>query len=108
MTDNDLSALIEEVEVGWRVDIANHDYGDDSRDDVEVTEIQDDGVILRPKRAWSSQGRSFPTMHLTWDNLEVTGRTARLYIMGTSITSRTTPGVKRLARTFTFRPPRPY
>jgi hypothetical protein len=108
MANDDLAALIEEVEAGWRVDITNHDYTNDSRDDVEVTEVRDDGVILRPKRPWSSQGRGFSTMHLTWENLEVTGRIARLYIMGTSITSRTTPGVKRLAKTFTFRPPRPY
>lgn len=87
MVNDDLAALIEEIEAGWRVDITNHDYIDDSRDDAEVTEIRDDGVILHPKRPWSSQGRSFSTMHLTWDGLEVTGRTARLYIMGTSITS---------------------
>lgn len=107
MTD-DLSALIEEVGVGWRVDIADHDYIDASRDDAEVAEVHDDGLTLRPKRAWSSQGRQFSTMRLTWEGLEVTGRTARLYIMGTSITSRTMPGVRRLAKTFVFRPPSPY
>lgn len=105
MTDDGLNVLIDEVTVGWRVDITDHDYLNDSRKGVEVTAIRDDGVTLRPKRAWSSQGRGLPVMHLTWESLEVTGRTARLYVMGTSITSRTAPGVRRLVKTFVFKPP---
>lgn len=107
MPNDDLNALIAEVGVGWRVDITDHDYLNDSRKGVKVTAIREDGVTLRPKRVWASQGRAFSTMHLTWDGLEVTGRTARLYVMGTSITSRTTPGVRRLAKVFVFEPPLP-
>lgn len=104
-----LAALKAEVAEGWKVKIADHDYLGDSRDDVTVTAVTEDGLVLTPKRPWASQGRSFRTMNFTWSGTrEVTGRTVRLYTVGTSITSRSTPGVRRLVKTFTFSPPREY
>lgn len=102
-----MAALRAEITEGWTVKIINHDYITDSRDDVTVTRVRDDGLDLTAKRAWASQGRKFPTMNFTWGgDREVTGRTVRLYSVGTSITSRTTPGVRRLIKTFVFTPPR--
>lgn len=77
MTDTDaLTTLRQEIAEGWKVKITDHDYLNDSRDDVTVESIIDGDLILRAKRPWSSQGRSFPHMSFPWTgDLEVDGRT---------------------------------
>lgn len=100
-----LAALRAEITVGWTATITDHDYGNDSRDDVTVSAVREDHLILRPKRPWSSQGRSFPTMTVRWDgDREVSGRTVRLYHTPPPHTGKS----RRLIKTFTFAPPRPY
>jgi len=104
---NDLDKLRAEVAVGWKVRITDHDHSSESRDDVTVTEVRADGMTLTPRRPWSSQGRKFSTMWFPWENKdEVSGRTVRLYTVGTGITSRSQPGVRRLVKTYVFEPPR--
>jgi hypothetical protein len=98
-----LIALKQEITVGWRVKIIDHDYINDSRDDVTVTEVRADHLTLRPKRAWSSQGRSFPTMNFTWGGDRVVdGRTVRLYHTPAPHTGKS----RRLIKTFVFSPPK--
>lgn len=107
MTDNAeaLAALRREIVAGWRVKIVDHDYIMDSRDHVTVIEVRADHLTLRPKRPWSSQGRSFPTMNFTWgDNKEVDGRTVRLYTTPAPHTGKS----RRLIKTFVFSPPKEY
>lgn len=102
-----LATLRSQITVGWKVKITDHDYLNDSRDDVTVTAVHDDAHILTPRRPWSSQGRKFPHMSFTWSgDLEVDGRTVRLYRTATSITSRSYPGQRQLVKTFVFTPPR--
>lgn len=111
---DDLTTLKAEVEVGWKVKITNHDYLDDSRDDVTVAEVHDGHLILRPKRPWSSQGRQFATMEFAWDEAEegvtgssdqkVSGRTVRVYHTPPPHTGKS----RRLVKTFVFSPPSPY
>lgn len=104
---SDLDKLRAEVAEGWKVRIVDHDYGSESRDDVTVTKVTADGLTLTAKRPWSNQGRKFPTMRFSWEGMsEVTGHTVRLYTVGTAITSRSMPGVRRLIKTFNFEPPR--
>lgn len=108
-----LDTLRAEVTVGWRVKIINHDYINDSRDAVTVIAVSDEGVTLKPKHPWSSQGRSFPTMNFTWredeeetvtgrNDQEVDGRTVRLYHTPPPHTGKS----RRLIKTFVFSPPR--
>lgn len=103
-----LAVLRSEIAVGWRVKITDHDYLNDSRDDVTVTEVQNDHLILCPKRAWSSQGRRYPTMMFSWDDddddQEVDGRVIRLYHTPPPHTGKS----RRLIKTFTFAPPTEY
>lgn len=91
-----------EIQTGWSVKIIDHDYLDDSRDDVTVTAVTADGLTLTPKRGWSSQGRGYPTMQLTWDgDREIDGRTVHLYHTPPLRTHK----VRRLIKTFVFSPP---
>lgn len=107
-TNEDMEVLRSEVEVGWTVDITDHDDLNDSRKGAKITAVTPDGMTIRPSRPWPSQGRSFPFMNFTWDGKEVvSGRTVHLYVVGTSITSRSRPGGRRLIKTFVFHPPRP-
>lgn len=99
---DDMAALRAEITVGWTVKIIDHDYLNDSRDDVTVTEVHEDGLTLHAKRAWSSQGRKFPTMRYGWGgDREVTGRTVRLYHTPPPHTGKS----RRLIKTFVFAPP---
>jgi hypothetical protein len=98
MTDN----LRDEIQTGWSVKITDHDYISDSRDDVTVTAITADGLTLKSKRGWSSQGRKYPTMRFTWDgDREIDGHTVRLYHTPPLRTHK----VRRLIKTFVFSPP---
>lgn len=100
-----LSVLRAEITVGWCVKIIDHDYIADSRDNVTVTAVHDNHLVLRPKRAWSSQGRGFQTMHFTWDgDMEADGRTVRLYHTPPPHTGKS----RRLIKTFIFTPPKEY
>jgi hypothetical protein len=101
--------LRDKIQPGWRVKIIDHDYLSDSRDDVRVESVTSDGLILRPRKPWTSQGRGYPTMHFTWGgDQEIDGDTVRLYRTATSITSRSMPGQRILTKTFAFAPPRDY
>jgi hypothetical protein len=100
-----MNELENEITVGWRVKITDHDYINDSRDDVTVTAVSEDGLTLTPKLAWSSQGRGFKTMHFRWDgDREVDGRTVRLYHTPLPHTGKG----RRLIKTFEFSPPSAY
>lgn len=102
-----LAALRQEITVGWKVKIIDHDYLSDSRDNVTVTSVFPDAHILTAQPAWSSQGRSYPNMSFTWTgDLEVDGRTVRFYVTATGTTSRSYKGERRLVKTFVFSPPR--
>lgn len=100
-----LAALKAEITVGWRVKIIDHDNIADSRDEVTVTEVHDNHLVLRSKRPWSSQGRSFPTMDFRWiGDEEADGRTVRLYTTPPPHTGKP----RRLIKTFVFTPPKEY
>jgi hypothetical protein len=112
--EGDLAALRAEVAEGWKVKITDHDYLNDSRDDVTVTRVTDNGLVLTPFRPWSSQGRKFVSMIFTWDkeeegvtgrnDQEVSGRTVHLYHTPPPHTGKS----RRLVKTFVFSPPREY
>jgi hypothetical protein len=109
MTDiNALRALAAQIQPGWTVDITDHDYLSDSREGAVVESVTADQITVRPRRPWSSQGRRFRTMRIEWDDrdLEVDGYVLRLYTTPASTTSRSTRGVRRIVKTFWFRPPR--
>lgn len=108
MTDHDrIAALATEIATGWTVDITDHDYLNDSRDGARVEKVTDNILVLRPRHAWSSQGRKFPQMNFTWDatDLEVQedGHTVRLYRTPPPHTGKS----RRLIKTFRFHPPTP-
>ena len=99
---DELANLIEQIEEGWKVKIIDHDYLNASRDDVTVTGVRDGAVILTPKKPWASQGRSYPTVVLTWrGDLEVEGTRVRLYHTPPPRTGKP----RRLVRTYVFSPP---
>lgn len=101
----DLEKLQAEVQVGWTVKIVDHDHLNDSRDDVTVDEVRPDGLTLRAKKPWSSQGRKYPTMNFTWANKdEVDGHRVRLYHTPPARTGK----ARRLIKTFVFTPPKEY
>jgi len=98
----DLERLRAEVAPGWKVKIVDHDYLNDSRDDVTVEAGPDGALLLRPKKPWASQGRTFPTMAFTWDGeKEVDGRRVRLFHTPPPRTGK----ARRLIKTFVFAPP---
>ena len=101
---NALDTLKAEITAGWRVKITDHDYISDSRDDVTVTEVSEDGsLMLTPKRPWSSQGGTLTFMWFTWSgDKEVTGRKVRLYHTPPPHTGKS----RRLIKTFIFSPPK--
>lgn len=104
MTDNDRTALSAEITTGWTVDITDHDYLADSREGATVERIIDGDLILKARRPWHSQGRSFPHMSFTWTgDLEVDGHTVRLYRTPPPHTGKS----RRLVKTFRFHPPKP-
>lgn len=97
--------LIEDVAEDWNVVITDHMHSSESRDIVKIESIREDGLTLRPRRPWSSQGRSFPVSSLSWEGLEIEGLVAQRYTVATGTTSRTTEGVRYVSRTYTFQPP---
>lgn len=106
MSNNNESTARPNIVEGWTLKIIDHDYLNDSRDNVTVTHVSDDGATLQPRRPWSSQGMRFRTMDVSWARLEWEGNTARLWTVPKSTTSRSTAGVPRLVKTFEFAPPR--
>ena len=108
---NALRALAEQVQPGWTVDISGEDLVD-NREGAKVTGTVPGGIVIRPRRPWSSQGRTYPCTELVWaewegDDYEVDGLTLRLYITATAITSRSRPGQRQLVKTYRFHSPRP-
>lgn len=99
----EMDALREQIKPGWTVKIIDHDYGNDSRDDVTVEQVASWGMTLRPKKPWSSQGRSFPTMTFPWngEGKEVSGLCVRLYHTPPPHTGKS----RRLVKAFVFSPP---
>lgn len=101
-----LDTLASEIQKGWRVKIIDHDYLNDSRDDVEVTSVYEDRVVLTSKRFWHSQERRFTTTVLGWRvdpaSMEVEGRTVRIYHTPPPHTGKS----RRLIKTYIFMPPR--
>jgi hypothetical protein len=85
------------------VKITDHDYLSESRDDVTVTSVGTDYLILLSKKPWSSQGWTFPAMNFAWGgDKEVDGRTVRLYRTPSPHTGKS----RRLIKTFVFTPPK--
>lgn len=124
MTMNDITTLAAEITDGWTVDITDHDYLNDSREGARV-EVKPSGLVLRPRRPWSSQGRSYPTMQVVLDparDWEVDGYTLRLYrrkqvhryenIPGPGKRVRSLgriddpSGAREIVKTFRFHPPK--
>jgi hypothetical protein len=104
-----ISALRAEITAGWKVEIIDHFYISESRDDVTVVEVRADRMVLRPRKPWSSQGMSFPTMDFRWSgDLEIDGRTVTVYRTAKSTTSRSWVGQRQAVKTFVFTPPREY
>lgn len=98
--------LRDQVGPGWTVDIVDHYHLAESRESVAVDGYSDNGLVLRPKRAWATQGRKFSTMLFTWDgDMEVSGTVVRMYTTHTGLTSRTRPGQRECIQTFAFHPP---
>lgn len=97
-----MAALRAEIAVGRTVKITDHDCLSGSRDNATVAAVHQNGLILRPKRGWPSQGRGYLDTALTWDgDMEVTGRTVHLYRTPPPHTGKT----RRLIKTYTFAPP---
>lgn len=103
-----VAVLRARVTAGWTVDVTDHDYIGDSRDGALVERITDDGaLIIKPRKGWSSQGRGFDFMRLTWDGeLDADGNTLHVWTIPTSTGSRSTPGVPHRVKSFRFHPPR--
>jgi hypothetical protein len=112
---NELSGLLTHIQPGCPVTITDHEYTSESRDNATVEKIDGSGVTIRPSRPWSSQGQAFRVTVLTWQgDLEwkATGDARHgnrrfhvdLYVTPTSITSRSTPGNRKLVKTYTFFP----
>lgn len=111
MTLEELKAAVAD---GWTVDVRNSENLDDDRDGCTVEKVTPEGFVIRARHPWRSQGHQWPTMNFTWDGDEevtrsgASGVTVQSYITGTSITSRSTPGVRRAARRFVFHAPKGY
>ena len=104
-----LEELKAQIKPGWTVRIIDHQTLSEGRDKVKVEEVREDGLLLRPSRPWSSQGRTFPTYLFTWDgDLEVEGFKVHRFWTPTAITSRSTPGVRQVVKTFVFSAPKGY
>lgn len=106
-----LEELREQIAEGWKVRIIDHDYGSEGRDDCEIREVEKGGFVIVPKKPWSSQGVKFTFRHFIWETtneLVADGLKIHVYVMPTAITSRSTPGVRRLSKTYVFTPPRGY
>lgn len=101
-----LATLRERITTEWTVDITDHDCLSDSREGAAVDTVTAHGLILRPRRPWSSQGNPLPTMTLPWSDCMVAVKNVvGLYRLPTSMGSRSTPGVPALVKTFRFNPP---
>lgn len=103
---NDIQELKDMIQVGWKVEITDHDYLNNSGT-ATITEITEFGMTLTRRYPVSSQGRSFPSMLLSWDLKDGDkhvreGNTIHFYVMGRAITSRSTPGVHRLCKSYKF------
>lgn len=96
------NALIDEIERGWKAQIIDHDHLTDSQDDIAVTAVEDGHLVLTPVKAWSSQGRKYPSMLFTWEgDMEVDGRRVRVYHTPEPYTGKP----RRMIKTFIFSPP---
>jgi hypothetical protein len=51
-----------QIKPGWTVRIIDHETLSEGRDNVKVEEVREDGLLLRPSRPWSNQGRTFPRL----------------------------------------------
>lgn len=101
MTDT----LRNEVTIGWKVEITDHDFIGDSRSDVTVTAVHENGLTLTSKKGWSSQEQKFSSMTFRWDgDKDVSGHTVRLWYTPAPHTGKP----RRLIKTFTFTPPSSY
>lgn len=99
-------SLREKITTEWKVKISNHLYLSESRDNVAIESITENGMVLKPRKAWGSQGMKFPTQTFTWDgDLEVVGNKVHVYTTHKGLTSRTRPGQRECVATYTFIPP---
>jgi hypothetical protein len=110
VTLEELKAAVTEE---WTVDIRDYDCTNDSRDGVSIENLTEEGMTLRPKRGWSSQGWGFATAAFSWEDpagdlVEVEGTTVYHFYMPTSITSRSTPGKRECYKSYRFNKPRGY
>lgn len=104
MTLEELKAAVTEE---WTVDIRDYGYTNDSRKGAAIENLTEEGMTLRPKRGWSSQGRGFATTTFSWKDpaeglVEIKGTTVYHFYMPTSITSRSTPGKRECYKAYTF------
>lgn len=103
MTLDELKAAVTEE---WTVDIRDLDALCDWREGCAIEDVTPEGFTIRPKRAWASQGRGFPTRRFTWDgDVEVMDTTARLFRVATGTTSRSRAGVRQHVATYRFHAP---
>jgi hypothetical protein len=106
MTLEELKAA---VQVGWTVRIIDYGYTNDGRDNVAVEKVTAEGLTLRPRQPWTSQGRRFSTMEFHWGgDVEVEGTTLHRYYTPTGTTSRTQARVRQLSKSFVFTAPKGY
>lgn len=79
-TTEQINELRDKITTEWTVKITNHDYLNDSRDDVKIQDVTPGAIVMRPAKAWASQGRKFPTTIFTWDgDMEVEGTTVHVF-----------------------------
>lgn len=107
---NDLDELRAQLADGWTVKITDHDYLNDSREGT-LYNVTPEGFRVRFKRPVQSQGRTYPGSLFLWDLRDGDkhvreGNTVHFYVMGRSLTSRTTPGKLRLCKSYTFSAPK--
>lgn len=114
MTLDELKALITDK---WTAKVLDHDYVNDSRDDVAIEDVTEDGLTLRPKRSWGSQGHTYPTMELSWAREETAathgyrieqGPAGRFIYHVTRNKATSRAGANHLVKSFTFIPPKGY
>ena len=105
-----LAALRARITEDWTVDVVDHFYLSESRDGARIERVTAADLVIRPRKAWGSQGMRWPTMTLTWnvqgEDFEVDGEALTFYRTATAITSRSYPGQRQAVRTYRFHPPR--
>lgn len=58
-----LTALINEVQEGWQVEILDHRQWSETRTDVTVSEVLDDRLILTSEKGWQNCGHKYNSVH---------------------------------------------